>query len=121
LFCEANWSQLTGAHRRRLADGWDDKGNVGVTGHNASKRLRDHHYTTLSHVNSWAPIDGGPWRPGSLNLSMNVWERTPLDLEFLEEYSMPISPAYLAEVAFLCLILKIDLNTVILPAALPAV
>ena len=28
---------------------------------------------------------------------MNVWEKTPLDLEFLEEYSMPISPAYLAE------------------------
>lgn len=77
--------------------GWDDKGNVGVTGHNASKRLRDHHYTTLSHVNSWAPIDGGPWQPGSLNLSMNVWEQTPLNFEFLEEHSLPISPAYLAE------------------------
>ena len=55
--------------------GFDSKGDVGVTGHNASKRLRDHHYTTLSHVNSWRPIDGGPWQPGEMNLSMNVWER----------------------------------------------
>ena len=52
-------------------------------------------------MNSWAPIDGGPQcsgKPGcAWNLSMNVWERTPLRFEFLEDWSLPISPAYLAE------------------------
>jgi len=77
-------------------------------------------------VNSWAPIDGGPQcsgKPGcAWNLSMNVWEHTsaarlycwhlacilpksasndranrPLRFEFLEDWSLPFSPAYLAE------------------------
>ena len=81
--------------------GWNTKGDVGVTGHNASLRFRNHHYSTFSHVNSWAPIDGGPQcsgEPGcAFNLSMNVWEHTPLDLGFLQGQSLPISPAYLAE------------------------
>ena len=96
---ESAYLQMDGEMFGQYGD--DTKGNRGVDGHNASKRFRDHHYTTFSHVNSWAPIDGGPQcsgRPGCpLNLSMNVWEHTALRFAYLDEWSLPISPAYLAE------------------------
>ena len=71
-----------------LFDGtpWPVEGQLGVDGIAAALRLRLQHCTTLSHRNSFFPLDTkhGP------NRSINCWQHTPLSLDRI------LSPAYIA-------------------------
>ena len=72
-------------------------GRPRVDGHDAAYRLRQHHVSTLSHVNSYSPFDGEHWDPPSEGgLSINIWQRTPLNLTRLRLWAMPVSPEYAA-------------------------
>ena len=54
------------------------------------------HLTSLSHVHGFAELDAPPSkRPNLLsNESINVWDRTPLNLDFILAWGLPLAPAF---------------------------
>jgi hypothetical protein len=65
----------------------------GVDGHAVAHRLFLHHYTTLSLVHGYTKLDGLASRPGSSE-SIDRWMETPLDIDFVREWGLPLSDAF---------------------------
>ena len=59
-------------------------------------RMTLQHLTSLSHVHGFAELDAPPSkRPNLLsNESINVWDRTPLNLDFILAWGLPLAPAF---------------------------
>lgn len=69
--------------------------NVGADGHTAAHRMLLHHYTSLSLVHGYSALDGLSHRPpGPRNESIDIWMRTPLDINFVRSWGLPLSPAF---------------------------
>jgi hypothetical protein len=79
--------------------------NVSVDGHAAAHRMYLQHLTSLSLVHGFSGLDGKsprgappspPHRPPNKlsRESIDVWQRTPLDLDFIDAWGLPLDAAH---------------------------
>ena len=85
--------------------------NASVDGHAAAHRMYLQHLTSLSLVHGFSPLDGKspgggaspspPHRPPNKlsRESIDVWQRTPLDLDFIDAWGLPIDAAHVESIA----------------------
>ena len=66
-----------------------------IDAESAAWRLRDLHYTTLSMVHGYSPLDAGAKAPTG-NETIDHWMITPLNTSRILRDRLPISPTYLA-------------------------
>jgi hypothetical protein len=69
---------------------------AGPDGHDVAHRMFIQHLTSLSLVHGFSELDGLSSKPrNSLsNESIDVWRRTPLRLDFILAWGMPLAPAF---------------------------
>ena len=65
-----------------------------VDGHQAARRFYLQHFTSLSAIHNYREARGREGEEDKVKYSMQVWQDTPISIDFLKKENMPISSNY---------------------------